>query len=173
MDDILHLRDLLERAYATPDGARWVREILQDAAAPHRPDRPQSFASDSSTATGQRRREEPLSGRGNSKRTTLFGTSDSDSRQPPRRAGRGRLDKRQVPPRIFHAAEHNDGDAPLFPPRISRRREHAQRLPSRVAETGAEYAPGTDLPTSMQHMVEAITAAAIAAVDRHIAHVGL
>ena len=24
VDDILHLRDLLERAYGTPDGARWV-----------------------------------------------------------------------------------------------------------------------------------------------------
>ena len=173
MDDILHLRDLLERAYATPDGARWVRKTLRDAAAPHRPDRPQSFASDSSTTTGQRRREEPLSGRGNSKRTTLSGTPDSDSRQPPRRAGRGRLDKQQVPPRIFHAVEHNERDAPLFPPQISRRREHAQRLPSRVAETGAEYAPGTDSPTAMQHMVEAITAVAIAAVDRHLAHMGL
>ena len=59
VDDILHLRDLLERAYATPDGARWVRETLQDAAAPHRPDRTESSASDSSTTTGQRRREEP------------------------------------------------------------------------------------------------------------------
>ena len=26
MDDILHLRDLPERAYTTPDGARWVRK---------------------------------------------------------------------------------------------------------------------------------------------------
>ena len=28
VDDIFHLRDLLERAYGTPDGARWVRESL-------------------------------------------------------------------------------------------------------------------------------------------------
>ena len=62
VDGILHLRDLLERAYATPDGARWVRETLRDAAAPHRPDRTESSASDSSTTTGQRRREEPSSG---------------------------------------------------------------------------------------------------------------
>ena len=173
MDDILHLRDLLERAYATPDGTRWVRETLRDAAAPHRPDRTESSASDSSTTPGQRRREEPSSGRGNSKRATLSGTLDSDSHQYPRRAGRDRLDRRQVPQRIFHAGEHNDRDAPPFPPRTSRRREHAQRLPPRVAKTSAEYAPGVDMPPSMQHMVEAITAAAIAAVDRHLAHMGL
>ena len=52
------------------------------------------------------------------------------------------------------------------------RREHTQRLPSRVAETSAEYTPGTDSPPSMQHMVEAIAAAAIAAVHRHLAHIG-
>ena len=173
VDDILHLCQFLDRAHAIPDGARWVRETLRDAAAPHRPDRTESSASDSSTSTRRRRREEPYSGRGNSKRATLSGTSDSDSRQHPRRAGRDRLDKRQVPPRIFHAMEHNDRDAPPFPPRISRCREHAQRLPSRVATTSAEYAPGADSPSSMQHMVQAITAAAIAAVDRHLAHMGL
>ena len=94
VNDILHLRDLLETAYGTPDGARWVRETLRDAAAPPRPDRAESSASDSSTTTGQHRREEPSSGRGNAKRATLSGTSHSDSRQHPRRAGRDRLDKR-------------------------------------------------------------------------------
>ena len=88
VDGILYLRDLLERAYATPDGARWVRETIRDAAALHRPDRTESSASDSSTTTGQRRREEPSSSRGKSKRATLSGTSDSDSRQQLRRAGR-------------------------------------------------------------------------------------
>ena len=173
VDGILHLRNLLQRAYGTPDGARWVRETLRDAAAPHHPDRAESSASDSSTTTRQRRREEPSSGRGNSKRATLSGTSNSDFHQHPRCAGRDRLDRRQVPPRIFHAAEHNDVDAPPFPPRISRRRERAQRLPTRVAEPCAENAPGVDSPSSIQHMVEAITAAAIAAVDRHLAHMGL
>ena len=173
VDDILHLRDLLERVYGTPDGARWVRETLRDATAPHRPDRTESSSSDSSTTTGQRRQEEASSGRGNSKRATLSGTSDSDSHQHPRRAGRYRLDRRLVPPRIFHAAEHNDRDAPPFPPRISRRREHTQRLPPRVAKTSAEYAPGADSPPSLQHMVEAVTAAAVAEVDRHLAHMGI
>ena len=141
VDDIRDLRDLLERAYDTPDGARWVRETLRDAAAPPRPDRAESSASDSSTTTGQRRREEPSSGRGSAKRATLPGTSDSDSNQHPRRPGRDRLDRRQVPPRVAN-------------PRI-------------------EDAPGADSPPSLQHMVEAVTAAAIAAVDRHLAHMGL
>ena len=173
MDDILHLCDLLERAYATPDGATWVRETLWDAVSPPRPDRTESSASDSSTTTGQCRREEPSSGRGNSKRATLSGTLDSDSRQQLRRAGQDRLDKRQVPPRIYHAAKHDDRDAPPFPPWIIRRLKHAQRLPSRVAETSAECAPGAHLLPSMKHMVEAITTAAIAAVDYHLAHMGL
>ena len=173
VEGILHLRDVLERAYGTPDGARWVREALRDAAGSPRPDRAESSASDSSTTTGQRRREEPSSGRENAKRATLSKTSDSDSHQHPRRAGRNHLDRRQVPPRIFHAAEHNDSDAPPFPPRISRYREHTQRLPPRVANFSIEDAPGADSPPTLQHMVEAATPAAVAAVDRHLAHMGL
>ena len=82
-------------------------------------------------------------------------------------------DRRQVPPRIFHAAERSGSDAPPFPPRISRHREHTQRLPPRVANSGIENAPDADSPPSLQHMVEAVTAAAIAAVGRHLAHMGL
>ena len=118
VEDILHRGDLLETACGTPAGAQWVRETLRDAATKHRTDRTDSFASDSSTTTGQRRREDPSSGRGNAKRATSSGTSDSDSGQQPRHAGRDRLDKRQVPPYIFHAAERNGNDAPPFPPRI-------------------------------------------------------
>ena len=145
----------------------------RDAAAPPRPDRAESSASDSSTTTGQRRREDPSSGPGNAKRATFSGTSDSDSSQHPRRAGRDRLDRRQVPPRIFHAAERSGSDAPPFPPRISRHREHTKRLPPRVANSSIENAPCADSPPSLQHMVEVVTAAAIAAVDRHLAHMGL
>ena len=154
VDDILHLGDLLERAYGTPDSARWAGETLRDAAAPPHPDRAESSASDSSTTTGSRRREDPSSGRGNAKRSTLPGTSDSDSSQNPRSAGRDRLDRRQVPPRLFHAAEHSGSDAPPFPPRISRYREHTQRLPPRVANSSTENAPGADSSLSLQHMVE-------------------
>ena len=47
------------------------------------------------------------------------------------------------------------------------------RLPSRAAEINAEIAPGADSPPFIQYMAEVITAAAIAAVDRHLACMGL
>ena len=172
VEDILHRHDLLETACGTPAGAQWVRETLRDAATKHRTDRTDSFASDSSTTTGQRRREDPSSGRGNAKRATFSGTSDSDSGQQPRHAGRDRLDKRQVPPYIFHAAERNGNDAPPFPPRILRPRE-TQRLPPRATYSSMENASGADPPPSLQQMVEAVTAAVIAAIDCHLAHMGL
>ena len=104
VDDILHLRDLLEKACGTSAGGQWVRETLRDAAAKPRTGRADSSTSDSSVTTGQRRREDPSSGRGNAKRATVSGTSDSDSGQHPRRAGRDRLDRRQVPaPRTYAA----------------------------------------------------------------------
>ena len=56
---------------------------------------------------------------------------------------------------------------------VSRRREHVPRLHSRAAELSAEITPGADSPPFIQHMAETITAAAIAAVDRHLACMGL
>ena len=82
VDDILRLRDLLDRAYATPAGAGWVREALDQADAPRRPARSVSSGSNTLSSAGPRRRDEPSSGRGNSKRVTLTETSDSDDRQP-------------------------------------------------------------------------------------------
>ena len=166
---ILRLRDLLEAVCGTPDGAQWLRETLCETAAKHRPDQTDYSASDSSTTTGQRRREDPSSGRGNAKRATFSGTSDSDSGQHPRRTGR---DRRQVPPYIFHAAELNDSDTSPFPPRIFRPRV-TQRLPPRPPNSSIVNASGTDPSPSLYQMVEAITAGAIATVDRHLAHTGL
>ena len=95
VDDVLRLRDLLDRAYATPAGAEWVRETLRQTAAPRRPTRTTSSGSDTSSSAGPRRRDEPSSSRGNPKRATLTETSDSDDRQP-RYQGRHRPDNRQV-----------------------------------------------------------------------------
>ena len=172
VDDILRLRDLLDRAYATPAGAAWVREALSQAAAPHRPTRITSSGSGISSSAGPRRRDEPSSGRGNSKRATPTETSDSDDRQS-RHQGRHHPDKRQVTAHIFHATD-DDSDAPLFPPRMFRYRTRLRRPRPRVAPPRTDStAPVTnDLP-SLQHIVEAATAAAIAAVDHHLAHLGL
>ena len=215
----LRLRDLLDAACGTLSGEHWLLDALRvfEMARANRPD---SSASDSSAPTGQRRREEPSSGRGNAKRATFSG-SDSDSAPHPRRTER---DRRQVPPVIFHAAE-TDSDTPSFPPKMFRPRV-TQRLPSRapisstvhdlsstvrgsdaapsrapISSTvhdlsstvrGSDAAPSRapisstvhDLPStvhgsdaasapSLKQMVEAVTAAAIAAVDRNLERLGL
>ena len=130
VDDILRLVDLVRGCYETPDGARWVRNTLRDAAARRAPPHTASSDSDSSAA-GQRRREDPSSGRGNAKRATFPGTSDSDHS---RRSEQDRRDRRQVHPR----APTNYDAHPTF-----------------------------------QQMSDAISAATMAAVDRHLAHLGL
>ena len=66
--DILRLRDLVDRAFATPAGAGWAREVLDPAAAPRRPVRSASSSSDTASFARPRRRDDPSSGRGNSKR---------------------------------------------------------------------------------------------------------
>ena len=172
VDDILRLHDLVDRAYATPAGAGWVREALDQAAGSRRPARSASSGSDTSSSAGPRRRDVPSSGRGNSKRATLTETSDSDDRQP-RYQGRHHPDKRQVTARIYHATDDNS-DAPPFPPRMFRYRNRSRRPHPRVATPRADCtAPVTNDFPSLHNIVEAATAAAIAAVDHHLAHLGL
>ena len=132
--DILRLCDLVRSCYATQDGPCWIQDTLRDAAA-HR-HLPRTVSSDSdSSAPGQRRREDPSSGRGNSKRATFPGTSDSDHF---RRSDQDRRDRKQVHPR-----------APTI--------------------LNGIY----DAPPNFQQMADAISAATMAAVDRHLAHLGL
>ena len=162
----LRLRDLLEAACSTAGGAQWLRDTFRAIAAT-RTERMDSSASDSFTTTGQRSREEPSRDRGNSTRAT-FSSSDSDSGPHPRRVER---DRWQVPPVIFHAAEQ-DSDTPSFPPRIFRPRV-TQHLPSSAPISSMVNASDADPPPSLKQIVEAVTTAAIAAVDRHLAHMGL
>ena len=170
--DILRLRDLVDCAYATPAGAGWVREVLDPAAAPRRPARSASSSSDTASFARPRRRDDPSSGRGNSKRATLSETSDSDDRHL-RYQGRHHPDKRQVTARIYHATD-DDSDAPSFPPRIFRYRNRSRRPHPRIATPRADCAaPATNDSLPLQKIVEAATAAAIAAVDHHLAHLGL
>ena len=171
VQDILGLRDLVERAYATPAGHGWVREVLDEAAAPRRLARSVSSGSDTASSARPHRRDDPSSGRGNSKRATLSETSDSDGY--PRHHGRNHPDKRQVTARIYHASDE-DSDAPSFPPQIFRYRNRSRRPHPRIATPRANRAtPATNDSFSLQKIVEAATAAAIAAVDHHLAHLGL
>ena len=72
---------------------------------------------------------------------------------------------------MFHAAEPG-GLTPSFPPRIFRPRV-TQRLPSHAPMSSTVNGSETDSAPSLKQMVEVVTAAAIAAVDRHLAHMGL
>ena len=170
--DILRIRDLVDRASATPAGTGWVQEVLDAAAAPRRPARSASSSSDTASSARPCRRDDPSSGRGNSKRATLSETSDSDDRHL-RYQGRHHPDKRQVTARIYHATD-DDSDAPSFPPRIFRYRNRSRRPHPRIATPRADCAaPATNDSLPLQKIVEAATAAAIAAVDHHLAHLGL
>ena len=172
VEDILCLRDLVERASATPAGNGWVQEVLDAAAAPRRLARSPSSSSDTASSARPRRRDDPSSGRGNSKRATLSETSDSDDRHL-RHQGRHHPDKRQVTARIYHATD-DDSDAPSFPPQFFRYRNRSRRPHPRIATPRADCAaPATNDSLPLQKIVEAATAAAIAAVDYHLAHLGL
>ena len=181
VEDILALGSLMKRAYALPEAANWIRTTIQKTTDARQLNMTDSSASDSSIDTGHhRRREEPSSGRGNSKRAAVPGTSDSDtSIHSSRRPGRTRSDKWQVTPTIYHAAERDDSDEIPFPPRIARPRESALRPFSRVTATSAATAPlpppapSADSAFSMQSTIETITAQTIAAIDRHLASIGL
>ena len=74
----LRLRDLLDAACGTIDGEQWLPDTLQTIEMDRATRTESSSASDSLPPTGQRRREEPSSSRGNSKRATFSG-SDSDT----------------------------------------------------------------------------------------------
>ena len=132
-----------------------------------------------------RRRDDPSSGRGKSKRTTTALTTDSDSgSDAPHGTDDGYRYIRQVSPRFYHAPDPDDGTGPSFPPRIARNRvdrrappprplpahtpalePHAQRGPPTVNE---DYSP---LPTQL--LIETITNATLAAVNQPLMSTGL
>ncbi|CAM9206365.1 unnamed protein product, partial [Ascophyllum nodosum] len=112
MNSTLRLRDLLDAACGTLTGEQWLLDTLRKFEMSRATRSESSSASDSSAPTGQRRREEPPSGRGNSKRATFYG-SDSDSAPHPRRTERDRR-----PPTVlqmcavFHAFSPSNSPPP-------------------------------------------------------------
>ena len=166
----------------------WFATTIRNAqAAARRKPHPQahSSASDSSVEVlRQRPRDEPSSGRGNSKRVMTVLTSDSDSAsETTHRNDRDLRYSRQVP-RFYHAPDPNDGSDPPFPPRIARTStvhrlvpprplpthtpalgSHASRTPTTLNE---DFSP----PTTHQ-LVDTITSADLAAVNQYLANIGL
>lgn len=81
----------------------------------------------------------------------------------PRRGGRSYTDRRYVIPCIFQAVHNTDSDAPPFPPRIARRRDHKTSSP--------EHGTSSGLINPAQP--PELTFEIITAVDRHLAEIGL
>ena len=111
-------------------------------------------------------------------------TSDSDSSSgTSRRNDRDLRHLRRVP-RFYHAPDTNDGSNPPFPPRIARtspvhRVAPPRPLPTRTPalETHASCPPTTlneDFsPPTTHELVDTITSAALTAVNKYLANIGL
>ena len=186
VDDILTLCDNVRQAYNTPAARPWFQTKLSNLRPAPRwqPRSHTDSASDSSVGTNrQRHREDPASGRGKVKRSMTALTSDSDSSSD---ALRGTHDDYrhlgQASPRFYHAPEVDNGTEPPFPPRIARSRMERRTPLSRPRTTPAltpraerETNPVSDniSPPHTQLLIETITNATLAAVNRHLVSAGL
>ena len=189
IDGIFSLCDVVRWAYNSSADRPWfANTIISNAQAvarrkPHT--QADSSASDSSVEVlRQRPRDEPSSGRGNSKRVMTALTSDSDSgSETPHGNDRDLGFLRQVP-RSYHALDPNDGTDPPFPPRIARNSTvrrlappfllptHTPALGSHASCTPTPLHEDVSPPTTHQ-LVYTITSAALAAVSQHLANIGL
>ena len=144
-----------------------------------------SSASDCSVeARRPRHREEPTSGRGKEKRVMAALTTDSDTGPgSPGESNRDKRQPRQLTPRVFHAPDP-PGFAPPFPPLIARprgtHRNNSQHLSLETRPTlGAPMPHGNHFPDGSLHpqltpqSFEMIPAATIAALNQHLASIGL
>ena len=143
-----------------------------------------SSASNCSVEARQLRHCEDLtSGRGESKRVMTALTRDSDTGpDSPRGTDRDNRYLRQIAPRLYHALDLNDGTTPLFSSRIARTRGNCRiasprLLPARIPALKAPTLRGETISeetlTTMQQYLETITAATLAALNQHLASIGL
>ena len=148
------------------DAARWIQDNLNE---PSKKPWTNSISDRSTNGRKPRPREDLSSGRRDRKRATVLGTSDSDNYHvQPRRGGRSYTDRRQVTPHIFLAAHSIDSDVTPFPPRIARRRDYTSH--SSEHSSPPTPPPDTTNPAGPPELtLYTITAATIAAVDRHLA----
>ena len=186
VDEILTLCNNVRQAYNTPAARPWFQNKLSNLrpALRWQPRSHTDSASDSSVGTNrQRHREDPASGRGKAKRSMTALTTDSDSSSD---AQKGTLDDyrhlRQASPRFYHAPELDDGTEPPFPPRTACNRMERRAPLSRPRTTPAlapraerETNPVNDniSPLHTQLLIETITNATLAAVNRHLVSAGL
>ena len=136
-----------------------------------------SSASDRSVeARRPHHRKEPTSGRGKAKRVMAVLTTYSYT-------GPDKRHLRQVIPRVFHALDP-PGFEPPFPPRIARprgiHRNDSQHLSPETRPTlgalvphGNHFSDGSSHPQLTPQSLKIITAATIAALNQHLASIGL
>ena len=188
VDGIFTLCDVVRWAYSSGADRHWFANTIRNSQATasrklHTKADPS--ASDSSVEVlRQRPRDEPSSGRGKSKRVMTAITLDSDSSSgTSRRNDRDLRYLRQVP-RFYHAPDTNDGSNPPFPPRIARtstvhRLALPRSLPTRTPalETHVSCPPTTEnedfSPPTTHELVDTITSAALTAVNKYLANIGL
>ena len=186
VNDILTLCDSVRQAYNTPAARPWFLTKLPNSRTALRwqPRFRTDSASDFSVgANGQRRREDPASGRGKAKRTMTALTTASDSSSDAQRgAYDGYRHLRQVSPRFYHAPNPDDDTEPPFPSQIARNRLE-RRAPSPRPRTTPALAPRAQRETTpvnenfsplhTQLLIETIANATLAAADQHLMSTGL
>lgn len=150
-----------------PAAERWINSTLRSTANARATRSDSSFSDNLADYIRSRRREDPSSGREGPKRTTLRSTSDSDSANPPPRRPPHKEKLRHLRHRIYNSPHRDDSDFPPFSPPISRRRT------STPTSIPCDFAASTKAPPSTSSLIETITAETIAAMERHLATLGL
>ena len=137
IDNIFTLCYTVRQTYNTPAARPWpLSRIPQPRAAPRGPPHPQTDSSAINSSVGlnrQRRRDDPSSRRGKSKRTMTALTTDSEfGSDAPHGTDDGYRYIRQVSPRFYPAQDPDDGTGPPFPPCIARNRVDRRAPPPRL-----------------------------------------
>ena len=188
VDGIFSLCDVVRWAYNFSADRPWFATTIRNAQAaarrkPHT--QADSSASDSSVEVlRQRPRDEPSSGRGNSKRVMTALTLDSGSASETTHRNDRDLRYLWQVPRCYHEPDPNDGSDPPFPPRIARTSTVHHLAPPRllptltpVLESHASRTPttlnGDFSPPTTHQLVDTITSAALAAVNQYLANTEL
>ena len=124
VDGIFSLCNVVRWAYNSSADRPWFANTVSNAQAVARR-KPHTQADSSASASSvevlrQRPRDEPSSGRGNSKRVVTALTSDSDPGSKTTHGNDRDLRFLRQVPRFYHASDPNDGTDTPFPPRIAR-----------------------------------------------------
>ena len=181
VNGIIELCELVQQMYSARYSPKWFSTAIKktrESRTQNCPAQIDSSASDRSVEARQpRHREEPMRERGQTKRVMTALTTDSDTRpDSPGDTDRDKRPPRQVTPRVFHAPDPLSL-APPFPPRIARpwgtRGNDPPHLSPEPRPTlGTPMLPDENSKLTLQSL-EIITVTTIAALNQHLASIGL